>query len=130
MERLPGFARRMRWFVANKPEFARHLDEQPPAERAGYRLLSLVSRDCLAAVLRRLLDEEEFLSPHGVRSLSRYHRAHPYEMTIDGVSYSVGYDPGESQTNLFGGNSNSNWRGPVRLPVNFLLIESLQKFYS
>jgi hypothetical protein len=127
MERLPGFARRMRWFVANRPEFSAHVDGQPPAERAGYRLLSLVSRDRLAAVLRRLLDEEEFLSPYGVRSLSRYHLAHPYEMTIDGVSYSVGYEPGESQTSLFGGNS--NWRGPVWLPVNFLIIESLQKFH-
>jgi hypothetical protein len=127
IERLPGFARRMRWFVANRPEFSVHVDEQPPAERAGYRLLSLVSRDRLAAVLRRLLDEEEFLSPYGVRSLSRYHLAHPYEMTIDGVSHSVGYEPGESQTSLFGGNS--NWRGPVWLPVNFLIIESLQKFH-
>jgi hypothetical protein len=127
MERLPGFARRMRWFVENRPEFAGHLDEQPSEERPGYRLLSLVSRDRLRQVLHRLLDEEEFLSPYGVRSLSRFHRAHPYEMTIDGVAYSVGYEPGESQTNLFGGNS--NWRGPVWFPVNFLIIEALQKFH-
>ena len=73
-----------------------------------------------------MLDEEEFLSPHGVRSVSRYHKSHPYSLELDGIEHRVDYEPAESQTGLFGGNS--NWRGPIWFPVNFLLIEALQKF--
>jgi len=86
-----------------------------------------VSRKQLKRVLGRMLDEEEFLSPHGVRGLSRYHAEHPYEVVVDGHTSRVGYEPAESSSGVFGGNS--NWRGPVWFPVNYLLIESLQKFH-
>ena len=74
-----------------------------------------------------MLDENEFLSPYGIRALSRYHRDHPYVLPVNGMSYRVDYEPAESSTGLFGGNS--NWRGPIWFPVNYLLIESLQKFH-
>jgi hypothetical protein len=92
-----------------------------------FRFLSLVNRDRLRRVLRYLLDEKEFLSPYGIRALSRFHHDHPYILSVNGMKHSVDYEPAESSTGLFGGNS--NWRGPVWFPVNFLLIESLQKFH-
>ena len=91
------------------------------------RLLSLVDRDKLRKILERVLDENEFLSPFGVRSLSAYHREHPYLLPVNGDVHRVDYEPGESHTQTFGGNS--NWRGPIWFPVNFLLIEALQKFH-
>ena len=91
------------------------------------RFLSLVNRHRLESVLRYMLDENEFLSPYGIRALSRYHRDHPYVLPVNGMNYRVDYEPAESSTGLFGGNS--NWRGPIWFPVNFLLIESLQKFH-
>jgi hypothetical protein len=91
------------------------------------RLLSIVEEDHLPKVLRYMLDENEFLSAHGIRALSRYHRDHPYEFDVHDKRYAVAYEPAESQSGLFGGNS--NWRGPVWFPVNYLLIESLQKFH-
>jgi hypothetical protein len=91
------------------------------------RLLSIVSRDQLPRVLRYMLDEAEFLSPYGVRALSKHHRTHPYVLQVDGTQHRVDYEPAESTQGLFGGNS--NWRGPVWFPVNYLLIESLQKFH-
>ena len=91
------------------------------------RLLSIVNRQQLPHVLRFLLGEAEFLSPYGIRSLSQRHRAQAYTLTVNGLEYRVRYEPAESSTGLFGGNS--NWRGPVWFPVNYLLIESLQKFY-
>jgi len=128
MARFPAFEKRARWFLANRPEYAEHLavglDERGTSQR---RLLSLVGRDRLKRVLARLLDEKEFLSPYGVRSLSAKHREEPYEADIAGKRHRVEYDPGESSSGLFGGNS--NWRGPVWFPVNYLLIESLQKFH-
>ncbi len=128
LKRFPAFERRMRWFVNNRPDFAEHLavslDDRGTAER---RLLSLLDKTRLRRVLKRLLDEKEFLSPHGVRSLSAAHRDQPYDALIGGVRHSVSYEPGESSSGIFGGNS--NWRGPIWFPVNYLLIESLQKFY-
>jgi hypothetical protein len=91
------------------------------------RLLSIVTQPQLPRVLRFMLDEAEFLSPHGIRALSRYHREHPYLFDTEGMSHRVDYEPAESSSGLFGGNS--NWRGPVWFPVNYLLIESLQKFH-
>jgi len=91
------------------------------------RLLSIVSLKRLPRVLRYMLDEGEFLSAHGIRSISRYHKDNPYRLNFRGNAYSVDYEPAESQTGLFGGNS--NWRGPVWFPVNYLLIESLQRFH-
>jgi hypothetical protein len=127
VERLPGFQRRMQWFIDNRPEFAQHVVEQERAGRRGRRLLSIVTHEQLARVLGYLLDESEFLSPFGVRSLSRVHREHPYELRMEGIVHRVDYEPGESTSGVFGGNS--NWRGPIWFPVNFLLIESLQKFH-
>jgi glycogen debranching enzyme len=126
--RFPAFERRMRWFLENRPDFAEHLavglDERGMASR---RLLSLVDKDRLRRVLSRLLDEREFLSPYGVRALSAAHREEPYDLFIGGVRHRVTYEPGESSSGLFGGNS--NWRGPIWFPMNYLLIESLQKFF-
>jgi hypothetical protein len=123
---LPGFRRRLEWFVRNRPEFREHLETMEAPEGGVRRLLSVVSREQLPRVLRRMLDEDEFLSPHGIRAVSRHHRDHPYVLTVDGREYRVDYEPAESTTGLFGGNS--NWRGPIWFPINYLLIEALQKF--
>ena len=122
VDRLPGFKRRMQWFIDNRPQFREHV-EMPTTDR---RLLSIVSRDQLPRVLRYMLDEAEFLSPYGIRALSKHHQTHPYVLSVDGTASRVDYEPAESTQSLFGGNS--NWRGPVWFPVNYLLIESLQKF--
>ena len=127
MERLPGFTRRMQWFIDNRPEFRANVDTVTVAGGGVRRLLSIVNRTQLTRVLRYMLDRDEFLSPYGIRALSRYHDAHPYVLTVDGMDHRVDYEPAESTTGLFGGNS--NWRGPVWFPVNYLLIESLQKFH-
>ncbi|HYB40514.1 MAG TPA: glucosidase, partial [Candidatus Methylomirabilis sp.] len=126
VHQLPGFARRMQWFIDNRPEFCQHLEMAEVPGKGTRRLLSLVTRAQLPRVLRFMLDEAEFLSPYGVRSLSRVYRDHPYTLHIDGAEYRVDYEPAESSSGLFGGNS--NWRGPVWFPVNHLLVESLQKF--
>ena len=91
------------------------------------RLLSVVTPEMLRRILSKMLDESEFLGAHGIRALSRYHQDHPYLLAIDGQQHRVQYEPAESTTGLFGGNS--NWRGPVWMPINFLMIESLQKFH-
>ena len=121
----PGFTRRMQWFIDNQPDVRNHLDMTETSEHGVRRLLSIVNRSQLQRVLRYMLDESEFLSPHGIRSLSKFHRHHPYVLVYDGEEHRVDYEPAESRTDIFGGNS--NWRGPVWFPVNFLLIESLQK---
>jgi len=126
LDRLGDFARRLEWFSTHKPHLAKALDFAGTAE-GGHRLLSLVNPDQLVRILARLLDEGEFLSPHGLRSVSAVHRDHPFRLELDGVSATVDYEPAESTTNLFGGNS--NWRGPVWFPLNFLLIESLRRFH-
>jgi Glycosyl hydrolase family 63 C-terminal domain len=127
VERLPAFMRRMQWFIDNRPEFRTNVDTVTVAGGGVRRLLSIVNRTQLTRVLRYMLDRDEFLSPYGIRALSQYHRAHPYVLTVDGLEHRVDYEPAESTTGLFGGNS--NWRGPVWFPVNYLLIESLQKFH-
>jgi hypothetical protein len=127
IDRLPGFKRRMQWFMDNHADVPEHIESTEHSARGVRRLLSLVNRKQLRRVLSRMLDETEFLSPHGVRALSRYHLDHPYEVTVNGHVNRVQYEPAESTTGLFGGNS--NWRGPVWFPVNYLLIESLQKFH-
>ncbi|MGH9406217.1 MAG: MGH1-like glycoside hydrolase domain-containing protein [Terriglobia bacterium] len=126
VDRLPGFKRRMQWFLDHSPILSKHIDQSMRTDAGPRRLLSLVSRERLERVLRYLLDESEFLSPHGVRALSRFHLEHPYILHLDGYEHRVTYDPGESTTGMFGGNS--NWRGPVWFPLNYLLIEALQKF--
>jgi hypothetical protein len=126
-EQLSGFRRRARWFIENNPEFREHLAlvDKPGGGRRF--MLSIVTCDQLPRVLRYLLDEDEFLSDHGIRALSRYHKDHPYILKVNGEEHRVDYEPAESSTGVFGGNS--NWRGPVWFPVNFLLVESIQKFH-
>jgi hypothetical protein len=125
VDRLPGFKRRMQWFIDHHPDFRDHVQEMEEPGRGVRRLLSIVTREQLPKVLHYMLDEEEFLSPFGVRALSRHHRDHPFVEQVMGAEYRVSYEPAESSTGLFGGNS--NWRGPIWFPVNVLLIESLQK---
>jgi hypothetical protein len=122
---LPAFEARMHWFMKNRPDYSElfHLHERDDGEG---RLLSIVSPERLQRVLRWLLDENEFLSPHGVRALSAAHRDHPFSVTLGGMTYTVAYTPGEATTGLFGGNS--NWRGPVWFPVNYVVIEGLRRF--
>jgi hypothetical protein len=127
VDRLPGFKRRMQWFIDNHSDVPEHIEMTQRSARGVRRLLSLVNRKQLKRVLARMLDETEFLSPYGVRALSRYHLDHPYEVTVNSHVNRVDYEPAESTTGLFGGNS--NWRGPIWFPVNYLLIESLQKFH-
>lgn len=126
IDRLPRFKHRMQWFIENRPDFSLHIETQSH-DGGVRRFLSLVNRHRLPKVLRYMLDEQEFLSPFGVRALSRYHKDHPYVLSMMGMSQSVDYQPAESANGLFGGNS--NWRGPIWFPVNYLLIESLQKFH-
>jgi hypothetical protein len=126
LDRLPGFKRRLEWFIEHRPDLTCNVASMRARGPDERRLVSIVDRDKLTRVLRVMLDESEFLSPHGIRALSRRHLASPYELRVDGVEYQVDYEPAESSTSLFGGNS--NWRGPVWMPVNYLLIEALQKF--
>jgi len=125
LDRLPGFTRRMQWFLDNRPDLACRIAYAEEAH--SHRLLAIPSRQRLERVLRIMLDENEFLSPHGIRSLSRAHGEQPYVFSADGQEYRVDYTPGESTTGLFGGNS--NWRGPIWFPVNYLLIEALQRYH-
>ena len=126
IDTLPGFKRRMQWFIDNLPEFSDYLETETTPTNIR-RFLSLVNRQRLREVLSVMLDETEFLSKHGIRSLSRIHFKRPYQLRVDDHVYRVAYEPAESRTELFGGNS--NWRGPVWFPVNYLIIESLQKFH-
>ncbi len=127
LSRLQGFNRRMQWFLDNVSEARTHIDMSQRSAQGVRCLLSLVTRERLLRVLRYMLDPNEFLSPHGVRAMSKVHQDHPYVFYADGAEYRVGYEPGESRTGVFGGNS--NWRGPVWFPTNFLIIESLQRFH-
>ncbi|GAB1313126.1 hypothetical protein MFIFM68171_03336 [Madurella fahalii] len=128
INRLPTFKKRVEWFMANRCDVAERTMHSIRRRGKGNRiLLSLVNEERLVKILERMLDEDEFLSPHGIRSLSKYHKKHPYSMDVNGQTFKVGYVPGDSDSGLFGGNS--NWRGPIWLCVNFLLVESLQRFY-
>ena len=127
LERLPGFTRRLEWFINNRQDLIGNVACMRTEGMAERRLLSIVTRDQLRRVLHVMLDEREFLSPFGIRALSRHHADHPYTLRVGDHEHRVDYEPGESSTGLFGGNS--NWRGPVWFPVNYLLVESLQKFH-
>ncbi len=124
---LDAFRRRMDWFIEHRPDLTQNVACMETPGEGKRRLLSIVTADQLRRILRVMLDEGEFLSPYGIRAVSQIHRERPYVFGVDGAEYRVGYEPGESSTGLFGGNS--NWRGPVWFPVNFLLVESLQKFH-
>jgi hypothetical protein len=124
--KLPEFMERARWFEENRPVLAAWTAHTRVPGMSDRRLMSIVGEEGLERILRRVLDPEEMLSPYGVRSLSRYHLEHPFSLDIDGHSWSVDYEPAESTTGLFGGNS--NWRGPVWFPLNVMLIEALYRY--
>ncbi|MEL6776696.1 MAG: glucosidase [Cyanobacteria bacterium J06597_16] len=127
LDNVPGFKERLKWFERNRPELSNNVAcfvEKGVGER---RLLALVPPEKLSRIFEKMLDESEFLGDYGIRGISRYHLANPYTFDVNGHEYRVDYEPAESSTALFGGNS--NWRGPVWFPVNYLLIESLQKFH-
>jgi len=127
LQQLPNFKKRLEWFVKNRPDLRRNVACMETRGIGATRLLAIASQDKLKRILQRMLDESEFLSDYGVRSVSRYHAAHPYIFYANDTECRVDYEPAESSSGLFGGNS--NWRGPIWFPVNFLLIESLQQFY-
>jgi hypothetical protein len=133
IDRLPSFKKRMEWFIRHRQDLARHItycvssESDELAHDHSHRLLAVPSRERLVRVLRYVLDESEFLAPYGVRALSRYHAEHPYLLHVGGTEHRVDYVPGESNTGQFGGNS--NWRGPIWFPVNYLLIEALERYH-
>jgi hypothetical protein len=127
LAQLPGFRERLEWFMTHRAEMVGDAASLTQTGEADRRLFAIVNETRLRALLRRMLDESEFLSPHGLRSVSRWHAAHPFELRVNGHDFGrVAYEPAESRSGLFGGNS--NWRGPVWFPLNYLLIEALQKF--
>ncbi|MDX2097738.1 MAG: glucosidase [Leptolyngbyaceae cyanobacterium bins.59] len=127
LQQLPNFKKRLEWFIQNRPDLRQNVACMETKGVGATRLLAIASRDKLQRILQRMLDESEFLSDYGIRALSRYHADHPYIFYTNGMECRVDYEPAESSSGLFGGNS--NWRGPIWFPVNFLLIESLQKFH-
>jgi len=127
LDRFPGFKRRMQWFEANRADLLEASSSSITRGNEQRVLFSLVKPDQLRRVLGVMLDENEFLSPFGIRSVSRYHRDHPYVANTGGVTHRLDYEPGESTSGLFGGNS--NWRGPIWFPINYLILESLRRYY-
>jgi hypothetical protein len=127
LERMSGFRRRMEWFIENRPDLTGKIACMRTGGMAERRLLSILTPENLRRVLRYMLDESEFLSKYGIRALSKRHESEPYVLSVNGMEHRVAYEPAESSSGLFGGNS--NWRGPIWFPVNFLLVESLQRFH-
>jgi hypothetical protein len=127
LDQLPGFRQRLQWYLNYRPDLAALVSHWQVPGRGERRLLSLLRGHRMKQLLRRMLDETEFLSDYGVRAISRFHLDHPYEFKVDHLDLTVRYTPAESDSRQFGGNS--NWRGPVWFPLNFLIIESLQKFH-
>jgi len=127
--RLPHFMKRVNWFLKNRPELAAHISEiyEPNEGSSTTRMLAVPSRDQLARMLRYVLDENEFLSPYGIRSVSAFHKDHPYVIHWNSQELHVEYSPGDSTSDLFGGNS--NWRGPIWFPINYLLVEALERYH-
>jgi hypothetical protein len=127
LEKHDGFRRRLEWFVQHRPDLIGSVACMRTPGRSERRLLSIVDGERLRRILAVMLDEREFLSPYGIRAISRIHHEQPYVLQVNGTEYRVHYEPGESSTGLFGGNS--NWRGPIWFPINFLIVEALQKFH-
>ena len=128
LQRVPDFQRRLKWHLEHRPELGRLVSRWDVPGAGKQTLLSLLRGHRMKCLLARMLDETEFLSDYGVRAVSRYHRDHPYVFDVDGGQhFTVDYEPGESTSGMFGGNS--NWRGPIWFPINYLIIESLQKFH-
>jgi len=125
LERLGEFKKRMSWFINYRMANDKFLPNVRKSDE-DLTLLSLLPKERLVSLLNKLLDESEFLSPGGIRALSKYYQQHPYTVSIEGMSFTVKYDPGDSTLGLFGGNS--NWRGPVWMPINYLIIKAMQKF--
>ena len=127
IQRLPGFWKRMKWFIGNRPDLASTITWCQSCPHRQHRMLAIPSRERLESVLRYMLGESEFLSPFGIRSVSAVHRDHPYIFRVGDHEYRVDYSPGEGNTYLFGGNS--NWRGPIWFPINYLLVEALERYH-
>ncbi len=127
LEAVPEFSKRMEWFLKNRPDLASLVSRWQEKNQDEKHLLSLLRGHRMKKILQRMLDESEFFSDYGIRAISKFHDQHPYEFWVDENRFSVEYTPGESTTSLFGGNS--NWRGPIWMPVNYLLVESLQRFH-
>ncbi len=126
IQRLPGFWKRMKWFIEHRPDLGRLITWCQSCPHHEHRILAIPSRERLERTLRYMLDENEFFSPYGLRSVSRVHRDHPYEFRVGNEEHRVEYTPGEGNTYLFGGNS--NWRGPIWFPINYLLVEALERY--
>jgi hypothetical protein len=129
IDKLPGFSKRMQWFLKHRTDLSKHIAymEASGTDRGDHYLLAIPSRERLTRMLKYVLDEKEFLAPNGLRSVSRIHLEHPFRLQADGQQLSVAYEPGESRTSLFGGNS--NWRGPIWFPINYLAIEALERYH-
>lgn len=127
LQKLPDFQRRTQWFIENRPDLISGIACMEKRGEGERTLLAMTDENKLRSLLQRMLDEAEFLSPYGIRAVSKFHKEHPYVLTANGQEYRVDYEPAESNTGLFGGNS--NWRGPIWFPMNYLIIESLQRFY-
>ncbi|MEP0801413.1 MGH1-like glycoside hydrolase domain-containing protein [Funiculus sociatus] len=127
LKQLPGFRQRMEWFIRNRPNLKKNVACMETPGVGARRLLAIAYSDKLRRILEKLLDEKEFFSDYGIRSVSKFHAENPYIFNVNGDSYCVNYEPAESSSGLFGGNS--NWRGPIWFPINYLLIEALQKFH-
>ncbi|MFL5624708.1 MAG: MGH1-like glycoside hydrolase domain-containing protein, partial [Ktedonobacteraceae bacterium] len=127
VDQLPSFQRRMQWFINNWSDINQHLEKKEDADGHERLLLAIVNGNKLPRILKVMLDEAEFLSSYGLRALSRYHLQYPYTIEMNGVNHIIDYEPAESTSELFGGNS--NWRGPIWFPLNYLIIESLQTFH-
>jgi hypothetical protein len=127
LDKMPTFKRRLEWFVANRPDLTENVACMMSSGRKERRLLAIPTEEQLRRILKVMFDENEFLSDYGIRALSRSHSEHPFTIHLNGMVHSVDYEPGESTTALFGGNS--NWRGPIWMPVNYLLIRALRRFY-
>jgi hypothetical protein len=128
LNKLPDFKRRVEWVLKNRPDLASLVSRWHEPGKGETHLLSLLRGHRMKMLLKRMFDEAEFLSDYGIRALSKYHEQHPYQFVLNGEMFQVKYVPAESEASIFGGNS--NWRGPVWFPVNFLLIDSLLKFYQ
>ncbi|HET8891251.1 MAG TPA: glucosidase [Candidatus Angelobacter sp.] len=128
LDSMPGFKMRLEWFIENRKDLTEHMACMETAGHKQRRLFSITDREQLQRILAVMLNENEFLSPHGIRALSRFHKEHPYMLDVAGMNHQVDYEPAESTTGLFGGNS--NWRGPIWFPVNFLLIQALRRFHE
>ena len=127
LQKYPDIVPRMRRFLAARPELTEHIHDPAQVGESGRRLASILDERRLRRVLTRLLDEDEFFSPYGIRAISRYHKDHPYRFNVGGSEYSVSYLPAESDSGMFGGNS--NWRGPIWMPVNGLIVRALLQYY-